>query len=67
MNRRVTSPTWDPPPPCKQTLSDVFVVVAFVVALAPSSENALYSVFFDKRVNFPTKRKAFQFCCGQPS
>ena len=32
MDRRITSPTWGPPPPCKQALSDVFVVVAVVVA-----------------------------------
>ena len=25
MNRRVTSPTWSPPPPCKQALKALFL------------------------------------------
>ena len=26
MDRRVTSPTWGPPPPCKQALREVLII-----------------------------------------
>ena len=33
MDRRVTSPTWDPPPPCKQALTSFFPFFSFFINL----------------------------------
>ena len=40
MDRRVTSPTWGPPPPCKQALNFIFVD-----CLLKATENSVWSNF----------------------
>ena len=48
MDRRVTSTTWGPPPPCKQALIQVYIFIPLLYS-APFlrfSQNLLYTNFF---------------------
>ena len=65
MERRVTSPTWSPPPPCKQALTlEKYYITTFYL-----SNRDLFTKSF---LNLPTltfqgdfgKRKAYHFGSG---